>query len=599
MPTVVTSTVGTSSRDYSTFALAEADIETLNGSSGDLVTEDNQIVFEAYNDSTFTAGFSVDGGGSRVMDATRNVIFRAASGEECDGTPGSGVQIAVSGQALAVLRDSDFAEFEGIEFRSTGLGGFGATVNCNGINGAYEGTVFRKCLFYASATPGVNSSGLLINGNGNDVGSSSNPFRVENCVFLGYSAGNSHGLGLFAPSADNYTDVINCSFGDCHGAERHELGSGQTVTARFINCLSVDVGAAGESSSIYSSAGTLTTTGSTNNFGEDSTNSFPGTGTPHPITGTTSTSPGAGDWAIYTSATNLALVDDTDNDVLDGGVGPSSNSLVPTDSINGETRSGTTTDPGAFQLAAAAGANEGTGSGALGGVAASGSGTVQGQITGTGTGALGSVAATGAGTVQTLIENQDGDGGALGTVAASGAGTVQTLIEGTGSGSLGTVAASGAGTVAAPSSTITGTGSGALGSVAATGAGTVTTEITGSGTGALGSVAATGSGAVAAAPPDITGSGSASLGVVAATGAGTVQTLIQGTGAAALGVVAATGVGRVDATITGTGTAALGTVSATGTSQTADDISLARANLVVTWIIHVSRQDTAQESPFV
>ena len=102
----------------------------------------------------------------------------------------------------------------------------------------------------------------------------------------------------------------------------------------------------------YFESGTVTVTGS-NNFG-GAANPFPVAiqGSPYPITATTDTDPGAGDWAIYETATGT-LVFDSDNDVLLGGIGPASNSDVPTTDIVGTTRSGRTTDPGAFQVSPA------------------------------------------------------------------------------------------------------------------------------------------------------------------------------------------------------------------------------------------------------
>jgi len=89
-----------------------------------------------------------------------------------------------------------------------------------------------------------------------------------------------------------------------------------------------------------------TLTGS-NNF---ASSGIPGAlpGSPYPVTATTDLDPGPGDWAIY-DATNGALIDDPDNDVLGGGVGPDADADVPTTDIVGNIRSGDTTDPGAFQ----------------------------------------------------------------------------------------------------------------------------------------------------------------------------------------------------------------------------------------------------------
>jgi hypothetical protein len=100
-----------------------------------------------------------------------------------------------------------------------------------------------------------------------------------------------------------------------------------------------------------SATGTITLSGS-NNFAElTAVKNFPVAiqGSPYPITATTDLDPGPGDWAIYDAATG-ALIDDPDNDVLAGGIGPDANPDVPTTDIVGNTRSGATTDPGAFEI---------------------------------------------------------------------------------------------------------------------------------------------------------------------------------------------------------------------------------------------------------
>lgn len=68
---------------------------------------------------------------------------------------------------------------------------------------------------------------------------------------------------------------------------------------------------------------------------------------------TDNTNPGAGTWAIFADLTagseDFAIVDDADNDALDAGIGPGSDSDVPTDDIDGNTRSGSDCDCGASE----------------------------------------------------------------------------------------------------------------------------------------------------------------------------------------------------------------------------------------------------------
>lgn len=72
MPTIVTKTVGTTGRDYSTLTAALAALPS------NLVTADQAWVFELYNDSEFTENINLTG---VTTDATRNITIRAASGQ--------------------------------------------------------------------------------------------------------------------------------------------------------------------------------------------------------------------------------------------------------------------------------------------------------------------------------------------------------------------------------------------------------------------------------------------------------------------------------------------------------------------------------------
>lgn len=84
----VTKTVGTDSRDYSTMALWDADLDDNTiYSSGDTARG------EFYNDSVFTVGVSNPLGGTLGLDRR---ILEPAEGEEHDGTAGVGVRFVVA-----------------------------------------------------------------------------------------------------------------------------------------------------------------------------------------------------------------------------------------------------------------------------------------------------------------------------------------------------------------------------------------------------------------------------------------------------------------------------------------------------------------------
>lgn len=70
-------------------------------------------------------------------------------------------------------------------------------------------------------------------------------------------------------------------------------------------------------------------------------------------TATASASPGVGDWVIFTNITggseDFSLQNNAENDAQGAGVGPSSDANVPTTDIDGNSRTGTTCDVGAYE----------------------------------------------------------------------------------------------------------------------------------------------------------------------------------------------------------------------------------------------------------
>ena len=176
-------------------------------------------------------------------------------------------------------------------------------------------------------------------------GTATEPHVFENCVFRG-------GLNIRAGSADSHFRIINCTavhHPDITPNVNQRLfslsaTSPYTQTSEIINVWT----AFGRPYTAYGT-GTNTVTGS-NNFG-GSTDPFPAAlqGSPYPITATTNTSPGAGDWAIY-QASNGQLYNIVANDVWQQGVGPTANSDVPATDILGYARYGATANPGAFEL---------------------------------------------------------------------------------------------------------------------------------------------------------------------------------------------------------------------------------------------------------
>jgi hypothetical protein len=81
----VTTSIGTTARDYTTITLWEAAIGGTAGGAG------SDVVGEMYNDSVFDEGFTLD-------DTTPDAIkLTVASGEEHDGTAGTGARVVATG----------------------------------------------------------------------------------------------------------------------------------------------------------------------------------------------------------------------------------------------------------------------------------------------------------------------------------------------------------------------------------------------------------------------------------------------------------------------------------------------------------------------
>lgn len=84
----VTKTIGTSSRDYSTITLWEADLDDVG-----IYSTGDDAVGEMYNDSAFDELLVINGGATSAI-ASRTL--RPATGEGHDGTAGSGVRIVLT-----------------------------------------------------------------------------------------------------------------------------------------------------------------------------------------------------------------------------------------------------------------------------------------------------------------------------------------------------------------------------------------------------------------------------------------------------------------------------------------------------------------------
>ena len=354
MVTTITKTVGATGRDYSTIAAAEADIITILSDAGhgtDMVSDDVAIIFELYIDGagssqTFAEAVTVDA--AVTTDATRNITFRAAEADRHDGTRESGVRVKPSAGGHTFLIKLNHTRLENLEL----VCGSGSSDECVRVSVDEVGVVIDGCLMEPNsvASPGASQNAVYF---GNwSVGSATDPIVIQNCYMGGFDHFAVLSQIYNGTGQTHYVNLINCTFELCDGGYGYRTSSAtQTLNIKVINCVAIDC-VSFDFGIETTHSGTLTTTGSANNSGENDT-----TGQKFPANtqrdATDNLSPGAGDWMIFADATGATvdlrealLVNDSDNDAQGAGVGPASNSLVPEHDCLGNMRTGTTTDVG-------------------------------------------------------------------------------------------------------------------------------------------------------------------------------------------------------------------------------------------------------------
>ena len=171
------------------------------GERRNLITADEVAIAECYGGGNVGLNgtqISLSAGNVFQTDATRNIIIRAAAGEEHEGTGTFNTNKAyMEGLALGnnlnclVYSTALHVTIEGMQFRTRQLNSGGGSVHCFS---ALAGTLqaFRRCLCVSTVGPSVTAasfiegSGLLVQGVIADS-------LVENCIFmLDYESNISH-----------------------------------------------------------------------------------------------------------------------------------------------------------------------------------------------------------------------------------------------------------------------------------------------------------------------------------------------------------------------------------------------------------------------
>lgn len=337
MVTTITKTIKPSGGDYSQPQDAYDDIPAIVGSA-DLVAADSAVEF--LMDSGAYEPFDCNLTDGLTTDATRNVTFKAADGQDHAGSVNGGVRIEVAegGTQPAVTVRQDHCAFEGL-----------TVVARQGANGNYgfwclnsEGNIIKRCIVIADG-----QYSILMQSNATALSAVS---VIENVLAIGDGTADDRYIDLRGSTSATgrvLYRMVNCSGFDSNAFIRVGASgaSGSVVSVEMHNNF------AGNCTRAYQTSGsaTLSVTGGGNVGG--STNPFPEAIQAKDQTWDITADQAAaadGNTAIFNRGT-LKLTSSYRNDALEVGTGPDSDSDVPTVDIAGLERRGTTTNPGAFQ----------------------------------------------------------------------------------------------------------------------------------------------------------------------------------------------------------------------------------------------------------
>lgn len=197
---------------------------------------DGKMFDEAYNedDNTIVAG---------SPESLNSITLRAASGEEHDGTAGTGARIATTSNSTDLLEQnsSDLpVDIIGLEFTSTGqafAAFFQATRN------SAEIATIRRCIFYKGGSGGVSSGAVIrLNGSGATL------HALNNFVFDVQEEGGTtydvHGMSMVSGTTratkflnNTVHKITHDGSGDCFG-----IFTGDDSSVDVKNCICTDNG---------------------------------------------------------------------------------------------------------------------------------------------------------------------------------------------------------------------------------------------------------------------------------------------------------------------------------------------------------------------
>lgn len=218
MPTVVTSTIGTASREYSTLQAWE------DACPANLVTDDKVWRGEAYNDSEFTAAVTISG---MTTDATRYVELTVAAGQsfvDQDDKRSNPLRydqskgVAVTATTQTIRIQADHTRLSRFQCKATGSHGSSLTIESSNC-------LVEKLISRASTAAGHGNTCTL-------SGAATNT-KIKNAIF--YS--NRYGCALGGPGGTG-NEWHHCTFlsNGVAGTPFTTKSNNHTQNAKFYNC---------------------------------------------------------------------------------------------------------------------------------------------------------------------------------------------------------------------------------------------------------------------------------------------------------------------------------------------------------------------------
>ena len=216
---LITATIGTTGRDFTTMTLWEAGLSSTSGAT----TSDS--VSEVYNDTAFDENITIN----NTTPASR--ILTVPENQRHDGIAGTGVRnVATTHRTLDV---SVVTTVEWIEFDSNDKGSFSPTIHMNA-----SGSVFRNCIIHG-----------MVHSTGSSTSAQVNLPKTVDCLNnIIYHASNTGNLGKTkgiesTAGAAEVINIINCTVHDHQSSTSGDDGikildtdSNKTIK----NCISTD-----------------------------------------------------------------------------------------------------------------------------------------------------------------------------------------------------------------------------------------------------------------------------------------------------------------------------------------------------------------------